>query len=46
MHENVENYKRSIQLLQESTIAYEFRTTVIKNYHTKEKIVAIAKSLQ
>ncbi len=46
VHENVENYKRSIQLLQESTIAYEFRTTVIKNYHTKEKIVAIAKSLQ
>lgn len=34
--------KKSIQLLQESSIAHEFRTTVIKQYHTIKDIEEIA----
>lgn len=44
--ENIENYKKSIEILQKSSIGYEFRTTAIKHYHTKEKIIAIAKNIE
>ena len=38
--------KESIKILSNSDIAYEFRTTVSKPYHTKEKIESIASYLQ
>lgn len=41
-----EAIKESIALISKSTIDYEFRTTITKPYHTKEKIAAIASYLQ
>ncbi len=43
--ENEENYKKSIQILLKSEIDYEFRTTVIKKFHTLENIENIAKNI-
>lgn len=37
----INNIKESINLLKESNIDYEFRTTIIKEYHTKEDILKI-----
>lgn len=37
----VENIKKSIEILKSSHIDYEFRTTIIKEYHTKEDILKI-----
>ena len=37
----IENVKRSIEILKSSNINYEFRTTIIKEYHTKEDILKI-----
>ena len=33
----IDNIKESIQLLENSSIDYEFRTTIMKEYHTKYK---------
>ncbi len=33
---DMENIKKSVSYLQEGRIPYEFRTTVVKNYHSKE----------
>ena len=37
----IENIKKSIEILKNSNIKYEFRTTIIKEYHTKEDILKI-----
>lgn len=37
----IENIKKSIEILKCSNINYEFRTTIIKEYHTKEDILKI-----
>lgn len=39
----LENIKKSILLLRKSKIDYEFRTTIVKEYHTFEDIEKIAK---
>ena len=44
--EMFENVKKSIKLLLEGKIAYEFRTTVVKEFHTIEDIVEIAKTIK
>jgi pyruvate formate lyase activating enzyme len=38
--------KESIQILMKSSIDYEFRTTLIREVHTREDVFAIAESLQ
>ena len=38
---NVENLKRSIELIKNSPIEHEFRTTIIKNIHDIDKILEI-----
>ena len=42
---NTDNIKKSIKLLQSSPIDYEFRTTIMKNYHDLTKIKKICKYL-
>ena len=37
----IENIKKSIEILKNSHIKYEFRTTIIKEYHTKQDILKI-----
>ena len=37
----IDNIKKSIEILKNSNISYEFRTTIIKEYHTKEDIFKI-----
>jgi len=44
--EMFENVKRSIELLLEGKIPYEFRTTVVKELHQIEDIVEIAKAIK
>lgn len=39
-------YSKTIKLLLESNIEYEFRTTVIKRYHTAKIITLMAQSIQ
>jgi len=41
--EDLEVYKKSIELIKNSKIDYEFRTTLVKWLHTKEDIVEISK---
>lgn len=43
--ESDENYKKSIQILLDSKIDYEFRTTVIKWFHDEKSIKNIGKSI-
>jgi len=40
---NMEKIQRSIDLLKENHIPFEFRTTIIKEYHTKESLISMAK---
>ena len=42
---SIQNIKESIKILSEGKIEYEFRTTIIKNIHTIDKIKAICKFL-
>ncbi len=42
---NVDNLEKSIKILKEGKIDYEFRTTAIPNIHTREDIVKIAQWL-
>lgn len=39
-------YRKSIELLLEGRVDYEFRTTVVKDFHTNEDIIKIAKWLK
>jgi len=41
-----EKIKRSVNLIRNSGIPYEFRTTISKSFHTKDDIMEIAKLLQ
>ena len=41
-----EKMKRSVDLIRNSGIPYEFRTTISKSFHTKDDIMEIAKLLQ
>lgn len=43
---SIEAIERCIELLKSSTIPYEFRTTVVKEFHTKEDIEEIGRWLQ
>jgi pyruvate formate lyase activating enzyme len=43
---NIEKIKKSIELIKESGINYEFRTTLHPSFHTKEDILWIAKYLK
>ncbi|MFA5917412.1 MAG: anaerobic ribonucleoside-triphosphate reductase activating protein [Candidatus Gracilibacteria bacterium] len=43
--EDLENYKESIEIIKNSDIDYEFRTTLVKGLHTKEDMLEIAKTL-
>lgn len=43
--EDLENYKESIEIIKNSDIDYEFRTTLVKWLHTKEDMLEIAKTL-
>ena len=40
---NIENIKKSIEILEKSGVFYEFRTTLVKEYHTKESIEEMTK---
>ena len=42
---DIEPIKESIELVKESGIDYEFRTTVVPSLHTREDVLNIAKSL-
>jgi len=42
---NLEKIKKSIELIKDSGIDYEFRTTVLPGIHTKEDILKIAKNI-
>jgi len=40
-----ENVRKSLSMIMGSKISYEFRTTLVKEYHTKEDIIEICKSI-
>ena len=42
---NIENIKRSIKIIEDSNIEYEFRTTIVKQLHNLDKIIDICKYL-
>ncbi|MBR6088318.1 MAG: anaerobic ribonucleoside-triphosphate reductase activating protein [Anaerolineaceae bacterium] len=42
---SAENIRRSVSLLKSGRIPYEFRTTVVREYHTAEEIGAIGRML-
>ena len=39
---NIENIKNSIKIIENSGINYEFRTTLVKEYHTEKSIREMA----
>lgn len=41
--EDLEVYKKSIEIIKNSQIDYEFRTTLVKWFHTEEDIIEISK---
>ena len=43
---NVDVIKKSVSYLKEGHVPYEFRTTVVKNYHFKENFELIGQWLQ
>ncbi len=43
--ENMNNYKKSIEIIKNSKIDYEFRTTIISWTHTEDSIEKISKSI-
>lgn len=45
-HPDITNINRSIELLLQKTIPFEFRTTVVRQLHTKEDFVEIGKWIQ
>lgn len=42
---NIEKIKESIQIIENSNVEYEFRTTIVKQFHSLEKIESICKYL-
>ena len=42
---NMDNIKKSVELLKKSNIDHEFRTTIIKNFHSIDNILDICKYL-
>ena len=42
---NVDNIKKSINLLKKNKVDYEFRTTVVKDFHNFEDIENICKTI-
>jgi pyruvate formate lyase activating enzyme len=42
---NLEDIKKSIKIIKNSGIEYEFRTTVVPSIHTKEDIIQIAREI-
>jgi len=42
---NIENIKKSIEILENSYIDYEFRTTIVKEFHELDDILQICKML-
>lgn len=44
--EDLENYKKSIEIIKNSNIDYEFRTTLIKWLHTSEDLIEISKLIK
>lgn len=40
---NIDNIMKSIEILKEARVDYEFRTTIVKELHTKKDILEIAK---
>lgn len=44
--EMFENVKTSIKILLDSKIDYEFRTTLVKNLHSKEDIIEVCKNIR
>ena len=40
---NIANIKKSMEILKQGKVEYEFRTTIIKNIHTLDKILEICK---
>lgn len=42
---NIDNIKRSINIIENSNLEYEFRTTIVKELHNKENIKNIVKML-
>jgi len=40
---NIDNIMKSIEILKEAKVDYEFRTTIVKELHTKKDILEIAK---
>lgn len=43
---DVENFKRSIDIIRNSGVDHEFRTTAVKGIHTKEDFMEIAKHIK
>lgn len=44
--EDTEPYRHTINILLKGKVDYEFRTTVIKRYHTPQSIATMAQSIQ
>jgi pyruvate formate lyase activating enzyme len=44
--ENFESIKKSVEILLEEKVDYEFRTTIMKEFHKKEDILAICERLK
>ena len=44
--ELIKTIKKSMNYLLNSDINYEFRTTVVKEYHNKEDLIELAKSIK
>lgn len=42
-HFNTEDVEKSVEYLLKGTVAYEFRTTVVKEFHTREDFISIGK---
>lgn len=42
----LENIRETIEFLKEGHVPYEFRTTVVKEFHTEEDIIGIAKWIE
>lgn len=45
VNEDLERYKKSIEIIKNSSIDYEFRTTLVKWFHEKEDIIEISKTI-
>ncbi len=43
--EDVDKIKESVEIIKESSIDYEFRTTVVPTLHSKDDIISIAKDI-